>query len=140
MSMDGRASDRAAPNWTATSAVIYAVDFDIITRTQMGAEDVRRIAHARIELNRERFVSRLVETLEAIPCDTASQEESLDARVVIELKGASGEARTLVANRSRMLDTTRGASCDLDEAFWREAAQAWLVFEMQGREDRGKAD
>lgn len=90
---------------------LYFVRWEIVTRTSLSPDDVRRMRHVYAEVTDKALISDLVTAIGATKFATRPSTEPEEARLVIELVRSNGQLDVYYANGQRLLtfDSTKAA-------------------------------
>ena len=82
---------------------MYFVGWDILTRTKLSPDDVRRMRNVYIEVNDKGRISNIVNKIFDVEFTTFKYNEPEDARLVIELVKSDGKVEAFYANKTDLL-------------------------------------
>lgn len=100
------------------TAEIYYFDWDVITRSRLSIDDVRRMYHAKIFIRGNHQVHRFIKKVGIDKlAPAAAPDHEVDVRVVIDLAFESGEVRTLFADRFHLYSMDSRSSTPVDDRF-----------------------
>lgn len=94
---------------------VYAIDWDVMARARLSADDVRKQRTVYLEIRDEYLVENTVRSISKLKCDHFPSNDQLDVRLVIDVKERNKPLRTLYADRDRLVKSDVMEVCSLTD-------------------------
>ena len=96
---------------------IYFIDWNILTRTRLTPEDVKRMNHVYLEVNEGAAVSNIANSISSKVFKDHDGTKPEEARMVIELVSKNGKLVLFYANKAHLLNSSSTRCSEIDQDF-----------------------
>lgn len=96
---------------------IYFIPWDVMTRVDLSAADVRRSPWVRTQILDAGLANRFLHSLDQQPLEDVPNRPVRNIRLVIDVESQSDTPKTFVANRFNLLDESSGSVRRVDAEF-----------------------